>query len=115
MSTTFGPGIGKIPVQVVRPTSPTLAEPLGLVSFVVSVVALLTHRVSRHVIRHSSTQRICAHATGSEVNAAKDARIGDFRYRVREIMKRASSVRAYFGGETKVCVLSKRGGKDESR
>ena len=92
-----------------------ISEPLSLIFLIVSAIASHTHRVSRHVIRHSSAQRICAHTAGSEVNPAKDARIGDFRCRVREIMKRASSARAYFRGEAKVCVLSKRGGKDESR
>jgi len=43
---------------------------------IVSVVASRTHRVSGHVIGHSSAERIGAHAAGSEVNAAKDARIG---------------------------------------
>jgi hypothetical protein len=55
-----------------------------IVSVVVPVVASLTHRVSRNVIRHSSAERIGAHAAGSEVNAAKDARISNFRYCVRE-------------------------------
>jgi hypothetical protein len=43
------------------------------------IVASRTHRVSRHVICHGCAQRISAQAAGSEVDAAKDARIGDFR------------------------------------
>jgi len=87
---------------------------MSLIFFIVSVVASRAHRVFRHVIRHSSTQRICAHARGSEVNAAKDARIGDFRHRVRETRKRTSA-RTHIRGDAKRCVLSKRGGEDERR
>ena len=43
-----------------------------------SVVASRTHRVLGHVIRHRPAQRICAHARGSEMNPAKNARIRDF-------------------------------------
>ena len=85
---------------------------MSLIFFIVSVVASRTHRVPGHVIRHSSAQRICAHARGSEVNAAKDARIGDFRHRVRETRKRMSAW-THIRGDTKSCVLSKRSGKDE--
>src|SRR6202140_3701955 len=48
-----------------------------LFSFVLIVTAR-PHRVSRYIIRDSSTQGIPPGATASEVNAAKDARIGDF-------------------------------------
>src|SRR5580704_13915543 len=85
---------------------------LGLVFVVVSVIASRMHGVSRYVIRHGSAKRICADAAGSEVNAAEDACIGDFRYRVREARKR-SSARTYIGGHGKRGVLSKRGGEDE--
>src|ERR1700685_3266461 len=89
-----------------------ITERSGLIFVIVSVVASLTHRVSRHVIRHSSTQRICTHAAGSEVNAAKHARIGDFRYRIRETRKRTSA-RTYIRGDAKRRVISERGGEDE--
>ena len=69
---------------------------LGLVFVVVSVIASRMHGVSRHVVRHGSAKRICADAAGSEVNAAEDACIGDFSYRVREARKR-SSARTYIG------------------
>ena len=46
------------------------------------------------------------------MNAAKDARIGDFRNRVRETRKRTSA-RTRIRGDAKRCVLSKRGGEDE--
>src|ERR1700730_7554333 len=57
---------------------------LGLILVVVSVVASGAQGVSRYIIGHDSAQPICAHTAGSEVNAAKDARIGDFRGRFRE-------------------------------
>src|SRR6202035_5159282 len=85
---------------------------MSLIFFIVSVVASRAHRVFRHVIRHSSTQRICAHARGPQVNAAKDARIGDFRHRVRETRKRTSA-RTYLRGDAKRRILSKRGAEDE--
>jgi hypothetical protein len=63
------------------PTLLGFEEPLERLSliFIVSVVVSGAHRVSRHVIRHSSTQRISAQTAGPEVDAPKDARIGDFR------------------------------------
>src|SRR5882762_2201808 len=84
----------------------------SLISFIVSVVASGAHRVSRHVIGNRSAQGVCAYARGSEVNAAKDAGVDDFRYRFREARIRTNA-RTYFGGDGKRCVLSKRGGKDE--
>lgn len=85
---------------------------MRLILFIVSIVASRTHRVSRYVIRYSSTQRICAYARGSEVDTSKNARIGDFRYRVRETRKRTSA-RTYIRRDAKRCVLSKRCAKDE--
>jgi hypothetical protein len=53
----------------------------------------------------------CQGATASEVNAAKDAHIGDFRYRFGET-RVSTSPWAYLGGGAEGSVLSKRGGKD---
>src|SRR5882762_7522385 len=90
------------------------SESPNLIFLIVSVVASRTHRVSGHVISHCSAQPICAHAAGSEMNAAKDAGIDDFRCRLREIRIRTSA-RTYLRGDAKRCILSKRGAKDESR
>jgi hypothetical protein len=79
---------------------------------IVLIVAPFAHRVSRHVVRYRSTERVCAHAAGSEMNAAKDACIGDFRYRIRETRKRTSA-RTYIRGDAKRRVISERGGEDE--
>jgi hypothetical protein len=57
----------------------------ALIVFVVSVVfTARSHRVSRYITCYGLTQRICAHAAGTEVNAAEDAGIDDFRCGVRE-------------------------------
>src|SRR6267142_1774422 len=100
--------------RIEEQSSPTNTEALRLVPFIVSVVVTRTHRVPRHIIRHRSAQPICAQAAGSEVNAAKNARVDDFRCRLREA-RIGTSARAYLRGDGERGVLSKRGSKDESR
>src|SRR5438445_7720104 len=94
-----------------RVFTPPAAQAPNLIFLVVSLVAPRTHRMSRYVIRHSSAQRIRTQARRPEVNAAKHARIDDFRYRLREARKR-SSTRTYLRRDAKRCVLSKHGGKE---
>src|SRR6266480_8125514 len=84
----------------------------GLVEIVVWIVASRPQRVSRYIIRDSSTQRIPAGATASKVNAAKDSRIGDFGYRVGKT-RIGTSTWTYLGGDAEGGVLSKGGGQDE--
>jgi hypothetical protein len=55
--------------------------PSKLIFVIVSVISCSAQGVSRHVIRHSSAQHICAHANGSIVNASEDARVGCARKR----------------------------------
>jgi len=62
---------------------------------------------------NSSTQRVPAGATASEVNAAEDARIGDFRYRFGKTRIGTSSTWAYLGRDAEGGVLSKGSSQDE--
>ena len=82
-----------------------------LFSFVL-IVTVRPHRVSRYVIRDSPTQGIPPGATASEVNAAKDTRIGDFGDRLGEA-RIGTRAWTYFGGEAECGVLSKCGSQDE--
>src|SRR6202140_2560876 len=84
-------------------------------AFTFSFVLIVTarpHRVSRYIIRDSSTQGIPAGATASEVNAAKDARIGDFGYRLGKT-RIGTSAWTYLGRDAEGGVLSKGGSQDE--
>ena len=82
-----------------------------LFSFVLIVTAR-PHRVSRYIIRDSSTQGIPPGATASEVNAAKDTRIGDFGDRLGKA-RIGTRAWTYLGGEAECGVLSKCGSQDE--
>ena len=64
--------------------------------------ASLAHRFGCHL----------AHARGSEMNPAKNARIRDFGDRARETRKRACAG-TYIRGDRKCRIVSKRGGEDE--
>jgi hypothetical protein len=76
------------------------------------IVASPPQHVSRHVIRDCATQRIPAGATASGVNAAKNSRIGDFRYGLGKT-RVGTGTWTYLGGEAEGGVLSKRGRKNE--
>ncbi len=82
-----------------------------LFSFVL-IVTVRPHRVSRYVIRDSGDPEIPPGATASEVNAAKDTRIGDFGDRLGK-PRIGTRAWTYLGGEAECGVLSKCGSQDE--
>ena len=92
---------------------PELAKPLAPHLMIVLIIASRSQQVSRHVIRDCATQRVPAGAAASEVDAAKDARIGDFGYRLGKTRVGTSSAGKDFGGDTESGVLSKEVSKHE--
>src|SRR5580692_2112407 len=98
--------MARYPYQVTGPFAYTF-------SFVL-IVASRPQQVSRHVIGNSSTQRIPAGATASEVNAAKNACVRDFRDGLGKI-RIGTSTWTYLGGDAEGGVFSKEVSKDERR